>query len=98
MLGERIGLEGGQSLVADLRHMTAAWDAPPWRIVVGAVLRAPFYPALTAMILVRGSMWAYRARLKPLAHLLKSGAIVLAGVEIHPAASIGPGFAIVHSV
>jgi serine O-acetyltransferase len=87
-----------ETLVADLRHMTAAWGHPSWRIVIRALFRAPFYPALAAVFLIRGSMWAHRHRLSPLAHLLKSAAIAIAGVEVHPGASIGPGFAIVHSV
>ena len=78
--------------------MTAAWDASPRKICLIAARRAPFYPALTAMVLVRGSMWAYRRRLTPLAHLLKARAIRVAGVEVHPKADIGPGFAFVHSV
>jgi serine O-acetyltransferase len=85
-------------LVQDLRHMTAAWDASPWRVLVGAVVRAPFYPALRAMILVRASMWAYSHHLGPLAHLLKARAVHHAGVEVHPGAQVGPGFAFVHTV
>ena len=78
--------------------MTAAWDAPPWRVIMVALIKAPFYPSLWAMVLVRGSMWAYRHRLRLLAHALKARAIRSAGVEVHPAAQIGPGFAFVHSV
>lgn len=78
--------------------MTAAWDASPRRIVLGAMVRAPLYPALRALLLVRWSMWAYRHRLKPLAHWLKARAIRTAGVEVHPGAVIGPGLAFVHSV
>lgn len=78
--------------------MTAAWDAPPWRVVVGAALRSPLYPSLLAMFLVRGSMWAHRNHLVVVAHFLKARAVAFAGVEVHPAATIGPGFALVHSV
>ena len=85
-------------LVQDLRHMTSAWDAPSWRVLLIAVIRAPFYPAIGAMMLVRGSMWAYSRQLFPIAHLLKACAIRSAGVEVHPGARIGPGFAFVHSV
>ena len=50
------------------------------------------------MVTVRASMWAYRRGYRVLAHLLKARAIRSAGVEVHPAAQIGPGFAFVHSV
>src|SRR4051812_23330907 len=78
--------------------MTGAWDVPGWRVVAAALIRSPFYPALRAMMLVRASMWTYRRGLTPLAHLLKSRAVRSAGVEVHPGAQIGPGFAFVHSV
>ena len=86
-------------LVVDLRHATAAWDAPPWRIVVGALTRTPFQPAIGAMILFRLGQAAYpRRATRPLAHWCKARAIRIAGAELHPAAQIGPGFALVHSV
>jgi hypothetical protein len=44
------------AVAADLRHMTANWDAPPWRIVLIAVLKSPFYPALWALMWVRSGM------------------------------------------
>ena len=86
-------------LVADLRHMTAAWDAPPWRVLLGAVVRAPFQPAIGAVLLFRLGQVAYHGRAtRPLAQWCKARAIRTAGAELHPAAQIGPGFALVHSV
>jgi serine O-acetyltransferase len=85
-------------IVADLRHMTANWDARPWRIVATAVVRSPFYPALRAMMWVRTSMWLWRHGLRLPAHWCKARAVRAAGVEVHPGARIGPGFAFVHSV
>ena len=86
-------------LVADMRHMTAAWDAPPWRIVLGALLRTPFQPAIGAIILFRLGQAAYPRRVtRPVAQWCKARAIRTAGAELHPAAQVGPGFALVHSV
>ena len=79
--------------------MTAAWDASPWLTVVRAVILCPFYPSLRAMMWVRAGMWLWRrpgGRL--MAHWCKARAIRAAGVEVHPGAAIGPGFAFVHSV
>ena len=85
-------------LVQDLRHMTSAWDAPGWKVLARALLHSPFYPALRAIMLVRGSMWAYAHGLAPVAHFLKARAVRAAGVEVHPGATIGPGFAIAHGI
>ena len=86
-------------LTQDLRHMTAAWDAPAWRILLEAVVRTPFQPAIAALILFRFGQAAYpRRATRPFAQWCKARAIRTAGAELHPAAQIGPGFALVHSV
>ena len=85
-------------IIDDLRHMTAQWDARPGRVLVVAAIRAPLYPALGAVMMVRASMWCWRHRLRLPAQWLKARAVRTAGVEIHPGARLGPGLAFVHSV
>lgn len=85
-------------MVADLRHMTATWSAPPWQVLLTAAIKAPLYPALGAMMWIRTSMWLWRQRLRVPALWCKARAVRRAGVEVHPGARIGPGFALVHSV
>jgi serine O-acetyltransferase len=86
------------ALIDDLRHMTAAWDASPVRVLAGSLVRLPFYPSLGAVVAYRAASWCWHHRLPPLALWLKAHAIRSAGAEIHPAAALGPGFAIIHSV
>lgn len=78
--------------------MTAKWDASPTRVAFESLIRSPLYPSLLAVVRFRASNWCWRHRLRPVALLLKSRTIRSAGAEIHPAADIGPGFALVHSV
>jgi serine O-acetyltransferase len=84
-------------IAADLRHMTAEWDAPPWKIVLLAALKSPFYPALRAMFWIRTGMWLWQHGLRLPAQWCKARAVRAAGVEVHPGARIGPGFTLVHS-
>ena len=86
------------ALVEDLRHMTAAWDAPPWRVVLGALARWPLYPRLGAVLSYRATSWCWSHGLRPLALFLQASSIRASGAEIHPAARLGPGFAIIHTV
>lgn len=46
----------------------------------------------------RMSAWCWNHRLRPLAIWLQSCSIRSGGTEIHPAAVLGPGFAIIHTV
>lgn len=86
------------ALVEDLRHMTAAWGRSPGYVVAAAVVRIPLYPRLGAVINYRAAAWCWGHKLKPLALWLQACSIRSAGVEIHPDARIGPGFAIIHTV
>jgi serine O-acetyltransferase len=85
-------------LVRDLRHMTAAWDASPSRVVLGALVRWPLYPRIGAVVTYRAASWCWGRGLRPLALWLQASSIRSSGAEIHPAARIGPGFAVIHSV
>jgi serine O-acetyltransferase len=78
--------------------MTAQYDASTPRVVLRCLAMCPFYPSVRAMFYVRMSQHAWQHGHRLLAHWLKARAISVAGVEIHPASRIGPGFAFVHSV
>lgn len=78
--------------------MTAAWDASPSRVVLGALVRLPLYPRFGAVIAYRSASWCWHHRLRPLALWLEASAIRSSGAEIHPASTIGPGLAVIHSV
>jgi serine O-acetyltransferase len=79
--------------------MTASWDDSDQRVVVRSLLMSAGYPSLRAMMYFRASQLAWRRqRLRPLALYLKARSVRAAGIEVHPAATIGPGFAFVHGV
>lgn len=65
-----------------------------WLWVLG---KAAFAPQVHAVLLYRLSAWMYLTPLRPLSFLVRSMAMVWAGADIHPAASFGPGFVLVHS-
>ena len=77
------------ALVEDLRHMTAAWDASPSRVLLGALVRLPLYPRIGAVITYRAASWCWDHRLRPLALWLQASSIRSSGAEIHPAARLG---------
>jgi serine O-acetyltransferase len=86
-------------LIADLRHMTAAWDATPPHIIARAIPKILLQPRFRAVVLFRASQAAWRRRAtRPLAYWCQSRAIRTAGAEIHPSAVIGPGLSLIHSV
>jgi len=78
--------------------MTAAWDRSPAGVVAGALVRLPLYPRIGAVVGYRCSSWCWDHGLRPLALWLQAWTIRSAGAEIHPAARIGPGFAVIHTV
>jgi serine O-acetyltransferase len=86
------------ALIDDLRHMTASWGTSPSRTLARALAKLPLYPRLRVVILFRMSAWCWNNRLRPLALWLQSCSIRSGGSEIHPAAVLGPGFAIIHTV
>ncbi len=85
------------ALTEDLRHMTASWELTPGQVWWRAAARLPLYPRLRVGILFRASSWCWHRRLRPVALWLQSRAIRAGGAEIHPAADIGPGFALIHT-
>jgi serine O-acetyltransferase len=85
-------------LVEDLRHMTAAWDASPSRVLLGSLVRLPLYPRIGAVITYRAASWCWHHNLRPLALLMQASSIRSSGAEIHPGARLGGGFAIIHTV
>jgi serine O-acetyltransferase len=89
----------GPDLLADLRHMTASWDATAAGVVRTALPRFLLQPRFRAIVYFRLSQWAWsRTSTRSFARWLQSRTIRCSGAELHPAARIGPGFAIVHSV
>jgi len=78
--------------------MTAAWDSTPAQVVAGSVVRLPLYPRLRAVMAYRAASWCWHHHLRPLALWLEASAIRSSGAEIHPAARLGPGFALLHTV
>jgi serine O-acetyltransferase len=86
------------AVIEDLRHMTASWGMSPSRTVARAAAKFPLYPRLRVVIYFRMSSWCWTHRLRPLALWLQSCSIRTGGSEIHPAAALGPGFAIIHTV
>ena len=56
------------------------------------------YPSFQVMIAYRLSHWMWRIGLHFVPRLLMQTARVLTGIEIHPAAKIGPGFFIDHGM
>jgi serine O-acetyltransferase len=89
---------GVGSLIDDLRQMTAAWEMSPSRVVARTAVRLPLYPRLRVVVYFRASAWCWTHGLRPLALWLQAWSIRAGGAEIHPAAELGPGFAIIHSV
>ncbi len=77
--------------------MTASWDVSPSQVWARAAVRFPLYPRLRVGVLYRVSAWCWQHRLQPLALWLQSCAIRSGGAEIHPAAELGPGLAIIHT-
>jgi serine O-acetyltransferase len=87
-----------EALIEDLRQMTAAWGASPTQVLIRSLPRVPLYPRMRAVIAFRASAWCWRHGLRPVALWLQAGSIRTAGAEIHPAASIGAGLSLIHSV
>lgn len=78
--------------------MTASWNVGRGGVALRALPKVLLYPRVRVVVWFRLSQWAWRNRLRPLAYLFQARAIRDAGAEIHPAAVIGPGLALVHSV
>jgi serine O-acetyltransferase len=85
-------------IVDDLRHLSALWDASPRRVIAISLVRSSLYPPIRAMFWIRTGMWCWRHHLRPVALWCKARAVRAAGVEIHPGATIGPGFNMAHTV
>ncbi len=86
------------ALVSDLRHMTAAWERSPTRVVIGALLRVPLYPRFGSVIRFRAGSWCWSHGLAPVALFLQAWSIRASGAEVHPAARLGPGLCLSHTM
>jgi serine O-acetyltransferase len=79
--------------------MTAAWDATSAVVIRLTLPRFLLQPRFRAVVYFRLSQWAWRRpSTRPLAYWIQARTIRCSGAEIHPAARIGAGLAIVHSV
>jgi len=78
--------------------MTASWEMSPTHVWARTLVRLPLYPRLQVGVLYRLSSWCWRSGLRPLALWIETCAIRRGGAEIHPAAELGPGFAMNHTV
>ena len=88
-----------RALVEDLRHMTAAWDQTPARVVAWArCVRLPLYPADRCGDQLPGGGVVLASRAAAAGPVAAGLTIRSAGAEIHPAARLGAGFAIIHTV
>lgn len=87
-----------RTILADMAsHIDARYNSGLkfWVKAVGKLL---FAPTVQVVVLYRLSHVLYQNPLtRPIAFVLRSVSIVWAGTEIHPAAEIGPGLAILHS-
>jgi serine O-acetyltransferase len=82
---------------SDVRAMVVDRGGGPLLYALSVALKLLLFPRLQAVLLFRLSHALLQARLSPLAYWLQAVALCIAGAEIHPAASIGPGFCLVHS-
>ena len=79
--------------------MTAAWGADSRGVLLRSIPRILLQPRFRAVVLFRLSQFAWRRTYsRVFAHWLLAHSIRTAGAEIHPAAVIGPGLGLVHSV
>lgn len=76
--------------------MRAVFDRDPAARSILEVLLA--YPGLQAIWLHRLAHWLWRHNLKLLGRLVSQTSRFLTGIEIHPGATIGPGFFIDHGM
>lgn len=88
-----------KTLDADLTHAGALWGRPPARRWARSVGNLLLYPRMRAVVWFRLSHCLWRARwLRPFALWIQAHVIRTAGAEIHPAAVLGPGLMLLHSV
>jgi serine O-acetyltransferase len=88
-----------RTLRADLSCHVDASQHSGLRFWVKAIGKAIIQPQIHVVLLYRLSHWLYRFRLlRIFAFMLRSKAVRIGSAEIHPAAKIGPGFALVHSI
>lgn len=83
----------------DIEHMAALWgQRGPERLVKGSI-KILLYPRVRAVLWFRlaQTLWANRV-LRVFALLIQGHVIRSAGAELHPGATVGPGFNLAHSV
>ncbi len=83
-------------MTADLRHMTASWDASSRGVWEAALPRILVQGRFRTVLLFRLSALAHESGWRGLALWLQSRGQRATGAELHPAAKIGPGFSLAH--
>ena len=83
---------------ADIAHIINNQRGSRVLYALEVLLKVLLYPRLQAVILFRLSQACYQSRLSVIAYWLQGVGLRRTGAEIHPAAQIGPGFCLVHSV
>ena len=86
-----------RTVVADIRSMVMDRGHGRFLYFVSVALKIILYPRIQAVILFRLSNACYRWKIVPAAYMLQAVQGIVAGAEIHPAATIGPGLCLVHS-
>jgi serine O-acetyltransferase len=85
--------------MSDLEHMAALWGLPRHRRALKGLAKVLLHPRVRAVLWFRVAQRFWREpMLRPLALLIQGHVIKVSGAELHPGASIGPGFGLVHSV
>jgi len=88
-----------KTITADLTHMAGLWGTAPPLSIMRAGVKVLLYPRVRAVLWFRLSHALWQVSfLRPVALLIQGHVVKAAGAEIHPAARIGPGLNLVHSV
>ena len=81
----------------DVRGMVVDRNQGRVRYFLSVLTKLALYPRIQAVLVFRLSHWCYTHHLTLLAYYFQAWSLSHAGVEIHPAAQIGPGLCLVHS-
>ena len=87
-----------RTLDADMSNAAALWGKPPWSRVLRTLGSLVLYPRMRAVVWFRISNALWRMRVRPMALWVQAHVVKTSGAEIHPAAEIGPGLMLAHSV
>lgn len=79
--------------------MAALWGLPRWKRLGKGMLKVALHPRVRAVLWFRLAHALWRTPvLRPVALLIQGHVISSTGAELHPGATLGPGFNLAHSV